>query len=145
MGETHQSQVGRDPKRTKESATPQVKMEQEQQLEAETSQPELEQREGDDHDDKPNTDVVKESKGKDADVEEEEEEEELPVVDVPQNNSEGKAGVRFQLVSDLHLEFPGCLDKLPHIPVNAPILCLLGLLPPIFPSLSFFEAFYYYF
>ncbi|ELR12486.1 uncharacterized protein ACA1_346250, partial [Acanthamoeba castellanii str. Neff] len=42
------------------------------------------------------------------------------------NRKEGKAGVRFQLVSDLHLEFPGCLDKLPHIPVNAPILCLLG-------------------
>lgn len=99
---------------------------------AEASQPELEQRKGDDHDDhddKPNTEV-EEKKDKDADVEEgeeeEEEEEELPVVDVPQTRKEGKAGVRFQLVSDLHLEFPGCLDKLPHIPVNAPILCLLG-------------------
>jgi hypothetical protein len=62
----------------------------------------------------------------------EEKEEGLPVVDVQLKTSkaEGKAGVRFQLVSDLHLEFPGCLDKLPHIPVNAPILCLLGLLPP---------------
>ncbi|ELR14992.1 Ser/Thr phosphatase family superfamily protein [Acanthamoeba castellanii str. Neff] len=57
--------------------------------------------------------------------EEEEVEEELPVVDVPLKTSK-EAVVRFQLVSDLHLEFPGCLDKLPHIPANAPILCLLG-------------------
>jgi hypothetical protein len=43
-------------------------------------------------------------------------------------------GVRFQLVSDLHLEFPGCIYKLPHIPVNTPILCLLGFSPPPLPN-----------
>jgi predicted phosphohydrolase len=35
-------------------------------------------------------------------------------------------GVCFQMVSDIHLEFPGCVDKLPEIPVKAPILALLG-------------------
>mgnify|MGYP001103573805 FL=1 len=34
--------------------------------------------------------------------------------------------VTFQLVSDIHLEFD-CVDMLPKIPVNSPILCLLGI------------------
>lgn len=38
-------------------------------------------------------------------------------------------GLRFQLVSDIHLEFKGTLQKLPLIPVNSPILCLLGKVP----------------
>lgn len=34
--------------------------------------------------------------------------------------------VTFQLVSDIHLEFD-CVHLLPKIPVNSPILCLLGI------------------
>jgi hypothetical protein len=80
---------------------------------------------------------VGQEEGQEEEGDEEDEEEELPV-DVPQS-AKGE-GVRFQLVSDLHLEFPGCLDKLPHIPVNAPILCLLGSYPPP-PPPPFFISF----
>jgi predicted phosphodiesterase len=33
---------------------------------------------------------------------------------------------KLQVLSDLHLEFRGAYESLPFIPVNAPILCLLG-------------------
>eukprot|EP00456_Euglypha_rotunda_P046557 TRINITY_DN37051_c0_g2_i1.p1 TRINITY_DN37051_c0_g2~~TRINITY_DN37051_c0_g2_i1.p1 ORF type:complete len:122 (+),score=4.54 TRINITY_DN37051_c0_g2_i1:76-441(+) len=34
--------------------------------------------------------------------------------------------MRLQILSDLHLEFGDAYEKLPFIPVKAPILCLLG-------------------
>lgn len=41
--------------------------------------------------------------------------------------TEGRGNdVRFQMVSDIHLEFEGAINKMPSIPVKAPIIALLG-------------------
>lgn len=34
--------------------------------------------------------------------------------------------VRLQILSDIHLEFTGTINRLPNIPVLAPILALVG-------------------
>ena len=39
---------------------------------------------------------------------------------------EPKNCIQIQLLSDLHLEFPGALEELGEIPVKAPVLALLG-------------------
>jgi len=68
----------------------------------------------------------KEKGGEDGGEEEEAgEDEDEDVVVASASYVEGNA-VRFQLVSDIHLEFPGCEERLPPIPVRSPVLALLG-------------------